>query len=104
MKLQHPISLLVDGDAFIAMIGIHRSPSSSGPLRHEIAPAHQVIGGGPEAKLPVDEASAAVAEFPEEPHGLQPPEGLLDQLPLALAQGVARMARRTAIDGAPAGT
>jgi len=31
------------------MIGIHRSPSSSRPLRNEVAPAHQVVGGGAEA-------------------------------------------------------
>src|SRR6266542_1887219 len=100
MTVQRSISLFVDGDAFIAMIGIHRSLSSSRPLRHEIAPAHQVVGGGAEAKQPVDEMSAAVAELAEEPDGLHPAEGLLDQFPLALTQGIARMTSRAAIDRA----
>src|ERR1700726_180692 len=103
MQVQHPMSLLVDGDVFIAMIGIHRSLSSLRPLRHEIAPAHQVVGGGAEAKQPIDEAATAVTKFAEEPDGLHPAEGLLDQLPLALAQGIARMARGPAIDRAATG-
>src|SRR5712691_8308362 len=102
MKVQHQISLFNDGDAFISMIEIYLSPSSSRPLRDEIAPAHQVVGGRAEAKQPIDEASTAVAEFAEERDGLQPAKGLLDQLPFALAQGIGRMTRRAPINGAPA--
>src|SRR6185503_19059597 len=104
MQLQHSISFGVDGDAFIAMIGIPSASSASRPLRDEVAPAHQVVGSGAEAKQPVDEASAAVAEFPKEPYGLHPAKGLFDQFPFALAHGVAGMARGAAIDGAPSGT
>ena len=102
MTVQHPTPFFNDGDAFISMIEIYRSPSSSRPLRNEIAPAHQIVGGRPEAKHPVDEASATVAEFAEERDGLQPAEGLLDQLPLALTQGIARMPRGATINRAAA--
>src|SRR5262245_47123492 len=104
MRLQHPISHVVDGDAFIAMIGIPPASSASRLLRNEVAPAHEVIGSGAEAKQPVDEASTAVAEFPKKPHRFHPAKGLLDQLPFALADGVAGMARGAAVDRAPAGT
>src|SRR6266545_4693552 len=104
MKVQHSNSFFVEGDALIAMIGIHRLPSSSGALCHEIAPPHQVVGRRAEAKQPVDEASAPMPQFAEEGDGLQPAEGLLDQLSLALTQRVARMTRGAAVDGtAPIG-
>ena len=45
---------------------------------------------------------STVAEFAEERDGLQPAEGLLDQLPLALTQGIARMTRGATINRAAA--
>ena len=102
MTVQHPMPFFNDGDAFISMIEIYLAPSSSRPSRDEIAPAHQVVGGRTKAKQPIDEASAAVAEFAEERDGLQPAEGLLDQLPLALTQGIARMTRGATINRAAA--
>src|SRR5688572_27118074 len=88
---------------FIAMLGLRRVRPSSDGLCHEIAPAAEVVRGGAEAKLPVDEASSPMPEFAQESHGLQPAEGLLDQFSLALTHGIARMARGPAIDRAPAG-
>ena len=82
MKLQHPSSVLVEEGPFIAMIGIHRYSSWSGPLRDEIAPAHQVVRSGAEAKQPIDEAPATMPQFAEEGHSFQPSEGLLHQLAL----------------------
>src|SRR5262249_8633768 len=96
--LQHRIPLLVDGDAIATMIRIPRSSGWSGMLRHEIAPAHQVVGGRTEAKEPVDEATAAVPQFPEERDGLQPTKRLLNELALAVTQTVAGVPRRACVD------
>ena len=95
MKAQPQMSLFVAGDAFIAMIGIHRSPSSSRPLRDEIAPPDQVVCGRGEGKDPVDEAAAAMAELAEQADGFHPPEGLLDQFSFPLAHGIAGVAQGT---------
>ena len=101
MKVQHPISLFVEGDAFIAMIGIHGS-SSSRVLRHEIAPPDQVVRRRGEGKDPVDESAAAMAELAEQADRFHPAEGLLDQFPLPLAHGVAGVTQGTAVEGTAA--
>src|SRR6188508_2519661 len=100
MKLQHPSSVLVEEGPFIAMIGIHRYSSWSGPLRDEIAPADHVVRRRGEGKDPIDESTAAVAEFAEQADGLHPTEGLLDQFALPLAERVARVTERARIDRA----
>ena len=84
MQVQYPVSLVVNGEAFIAVIRIPSASSTSRPLRDQIAPAHPVVGGGAEAKQPVDEPSAAVAQLAEERDGLQPPERLLNELPFLM--------------------
>ena len=84
------------------MIGFLRVTWSSRGLRHEITPAHQVVGRGAEGKDPVDEAAAAVAKFPKQPDGLHPAEGLLDQLPLALTEPIPDVSGGAAIDRAAA--
>src|SRR5258706_14743690 len=93
------MSFVFDCDGFIVMTRMSQSPSSSGPLRPEVAPADQVVGRGAEGKDPVDESSAAMSEFAEEADGFHPAEGLLDQLPLALTEGIAGVAHRAPVDG-----
>src|SRR2546428_8612116 len=102
LKVQHPMFLFVDGDTVIAMLRIAPSPLSLRRLRHEIAPADQVVRGGGEGKDPIDEASASVAELPQQADRFQPAEGLLDQLPLPLAVHIAGMTRGAAVNGAAA--
>src|SRR5579862_6157658 len=81
------------------MTGIHRSPSSSRALRHEIAPAHEVVGGGAEAKQPVDQSSATVPQFAKQRDGLQPAEGLLNELALAMTEPIPDVSGRARVDG-----
>ena len=100
MELQLPISVVVDSDAFIAMIGHPRGSSASRASRDEIAPAHQVVGGRAEAKQPVDKTSASVPQFAEERDGLQPAKGLFDQLPLAMADAIPGVSGRARVDRA----
>ena len=71
-------------------------------LRNEIAPAHQVVRGGTEAKQPIDEAPAAVAQLAEQRDGLQPAERLLNQLPLAMTESIAGVSGRARVDRAAA--
>src|SRR4030095_4958584 len=91
--------LFVDGDAFIAMIGIPSALSASRPLRDEIAPAHQIVGGRAEAKQPIDETAASVAQFAEECDGLQPAKRLLNELPLSMTEAIAGVSRGARVDG-----
>src|SRR5688572_15857519 len=88
MTLQRPIPSGVDVDAVMVMFGVPSSSSASRPLRDEITPAHQVVGGGAKAKQPIHEASATVAQLAEEGDGLQPAERLLNQLPLAMTDAI----------------
>src|SRR5688572_17950494 len=96
--VQHLFPFRVDGHAVVTMIRIHRSPRSSRLLRDEIAPAHQVVRGGPEAKEPIDEASAAVPQFAKQRDGLQPPEGLLNELAFPVTRSVSHVAGGAGID------
>jgi len=66
----------------------------------EISHPEEVVRRRPEEEDPVHQGRAAVAELPELPDGLQPPEDLLDALPAPLAEGVPRVAGGPAIDGA----
>src|SRR5215212_2742975 len=88
---------------FITMVTMLASLSSSlGSLRDQIAPADQVVGRGAEGKDPVDQSSAAVSQFAEQPDRLHPPEGLLDEFALPLTQRVAGVSGRAPIDGTAA--
>ena len=104
MRVQYPVSFVVNGDASLAVIGIPSASSTSRPLRDQIAPAHQVVRGGGEAKQPIDEAPATMPQFAEERHGLHPPEGLLDQFPFALADDITGVSHRAAVNGTAAGS
>src|SRR5262245_52349186 len=86
----------------MTMSHVHRSPRSLRRLRGEIAPTHQVVGGRSEAKQPIDERSAAVAQLPQERDGLQPAKRLLHEFPFAMTQTVARVSCRARIDRAAA--
>ena len=61
--VQRRDSSVVDRDALSAMIQIDGLPHGSGVMRHEIPPAHQVVRGSAERKLPIDEAPAAGEHF-----------------------------------------
>jgi len=84
------------------MIGIPRSRSRLRALRDEIPPAHQVVGGGAEAKLPIDEPTAAVTQLAKQGDGLQPAECLLDELAFPMTEAKADVSRRACVDGAAA--
>src|SRR6266581_2444945 len=77
-------------------------PSPLGSLGDQVAPADQVVRRGAEGKHPVDEASATMAKFAQQADGFHPAEGLLHELPFALAEGVTGVAHGTIVDGAAA--
>lgn len=70
--------------------------------RQEIAHPDQVVGGRPQDEDPVHEGHAPMMELAELADGLQPPEDPLHPFPAALAQSIARVPGRPAIDGAGA--
>src|ERR1700704_4756020 len=79
-----------------------RSPTqrSRGP-RQRCAQADQVIGCRREGHDPIDELTATMPQLAQPADGLHPPEDLLDQLPLLLADRVAGMTQGPIIEGAP---
>src|SRR5262245_35752503 len=79
-------------------VRIHRSSLRSDALRHEIAPAHEVVRGRAKAKLPIDETPPTVTQFAKQRHGLQPTERLLNELPFAMTEPIARVSGRAGID------
>src|SRR5215218_769130 len=96
------MSFVDESDAFSTMSSLVPSPSLLGALRDQIAPADQVVRRGAEGEQPVDESSAAVAQFAKQPDRLHPAEGLLDEFPFALTPFVAGVSRRAVIDGTAA--
>ena len=86
------------------MIGIYRSPSRLRSLRDEVAPAHQIVGGGAEAKQPIDETPTAVSQLAEERDGLQPAERLLNELALTMTEPVAPVSGRPTVDRTACGS
>ncbi len=62
------------------------------PLRHEVAPAHEVVRGGAETTQPVHQSPAAMPQFAEQGDGFQPAESLLDQFAFALTHRIPAMA------------
>ena len=71
-------------------------------LCRQVAYPDEVVDGQAESEERVDEHSAAEFDLAEESDGLQPAEDLLDSLALPLADVVARMACRPAVDRARA--
>src|SRR5512145_1742974 len=71
--------------------------SSCGP-REQCAQPDQVVGCPGEGHDPVDELSPAVPQLPQAADGFHPAEDLLDQFPLPLTDGVARMPRSAGVD------
>ena len=60
----------------------------------------QVVGRGGEGHDPIDERVAAMSQLAQPTDGLQPAEDLLDEFPSPLTDGVARVPRGPAVDGA----
>src|SRR5687767_7103781 len=75
------------------------TPRSRGP-RQQCAQADQVISRRREGHDPIDELTAAVPQRAQPADGLHPPEDLLDQLPLLLANRVPRITSGPVVDGA----
>src|SRR3982751_5262104 len=73
-----------------------RSPAPRQQRPH----ANQVVRGGGERHVPIDDLAAAVAEFPQTANRLHPAEHLLDELAPLLAGRIAGMPRGPVIDGA----
>src|SRR3954452_9749758 len=85
-------------------ISVIRHLPSSGFLREDIRSpaaweADQIVGGRGEGETPSDTLEPAVAGLAQTARDLDPAEGLLDALADMLAQGIAGMTGRAAIDG-----
>ncbi len=71
-------------------------------MREEIAPPHQVVGGGTQGELPIHAPAAAVPQLPEQRDRLQPPKGLLNELPLLMTASIPGMSGCPRVDRAAA--
>src|SRR5947209_1166432 len=71
---------------------------SLGWLGEQRPHADQIERRGREDEGPVDARAAAMPQLAQQADGLHPAEALLDQLPLLLTDGVARMTGRPGID------
>src|SRR5918911_959578 len=71
-------------------------------VRGQAAEADEVVGGGDEVAGQAGAGDAPVAGPAEAADGLHPAEDLLDPLPDPLADGIAGVAGRAAVDGAAA--
>src|SRR6476646_10560370 len=89
-------------NGFIAMRSQVSWPSASRRSRHQGTPTHEVIGRRAEGEDPIDEAAAAMAEFTQQGDGLQPAERLLNELPPAMTEPIARVSGRPRVDGGAA--
>src|SRR5918997_6197735 len=65
----------------------------------QLGDADQVVGGRGEGEAPPDTLEPSVAGLAQAAWNLDPAEGLLDALADTLAQGIAGVACRTAING-----
>src|SRR5688572_21660583 len=66
--------------------------------RPEVSNPHQVVGGRGKGEHPSYPSQATMSRLAHQPYGLDPAEDLFHPFALALAEGVARVPRRTAID------
>src|SRR5258705_562369 len=78
------------------VLGHFAASSRRGP--HQVPHPDEVVRREREAKYPVDAALAAVPRLPQQGDGLQPAEDLFDALPLSLADHVAAVTSRSAVD------
>jgi hypothetical protein len=69
-------------------------------LRQQIPHPHEVVRGGREAENPPDFEYAPVLRLTQHPYHLQPTEHFLNLFPVAFADLVAGMPRRSPIDRA----
>src|ERR1700736_3943267 len=72
---------------------------SSRCRRKQLWNAHEIVGRGGEDEEPFDEATPAMTRLAQRCHRLHPAEGLLDALAFDLADGIARVTGRAAVDG-----
>src|SRR2546428_1273141 len=106
MTLAHTYHL----DLFPLLEGVELRPadarregsSTSSGFRRQIAYANQVVDRGGEGEHPSHAGETPVPRLPHQPHGLQPPEDLLDSLALLLAQSIAGVPGGPSIDAAVA--
>src|SRR5437867_13267738 len=66
--------------------------------RRQCAQANQIVRRGSKGHDPIDELAASVPQLPQAAHGFHPSEHLFDQLAPALANRVARVSSRAAVD------
>src|SRR3954447_18135695 len=92
-----PPHLALPGRSRAARVGA-KDASRAG--RQQAAESHNVVRGSTEGEDPVHQSAATMPQFAKPADGLDPSKGLLDELALALTDGIARMARRAAIDAA----
>ena len=75
-----------------------RGPWPSASLRYQPGQPNQIVGGGREGEGPSDTIAAAEPGLLLPGHDLDPAECFLDALPVTLADGVAALLRRAAVD------
>src|SRR5271157_5092703 len=68
----------------------------------QIAHAHQIVGRAGKSENPIYRTHSAMPHLTYEGNRLQPAEAFFDPLPLLLAEGVARVSRRAAVNRAAA--
>src|SRR4051794_18268864 len=73
-------------------------PWPSAGLRDELRQPHQIVGGGCEGEGPSDTIAAAEPGLLLPGHDLDPAERFLDAFPVTLADGIAAVLRRAAVD------
>lgn len=76
----------------------HRFWRSCRHCSQERSHSDEVVGGGRESEDPIDAVDSAVAELPQEAHGLPPAEAFSDFLSVPLTYTVTWMSRRSAVD------
>src|SRR5258708_24094399 len=84
------------------MLQTHVDPDLHRRNCGQIAHTHQIVGRAGEGEDPIYRTHSAMPYLPHEGNRLQPAEAFFDPLPLLLADGVARVSRRAAIDRAAA--
>jgi hypothetical protein len=69
---------------------------------HQVSHAHQIVGRARERKRQVHLQGSAMTHLAQQNNGLQPAEAFFDTLPLLLADPIAHVPRRSAVDGTAA--
>ena len=102
MKVQHPISLLVDGDAFIAMIGSIGRVAPQARCATRLRQRTRLYAAAAKVKIQSTSRPPRWRSLRSRRDGLHPAEGLFDEFALAMTDRVAHMTRRPPVDRAAA--